>query len=82
MENKITEPEAKAILRELGRKSKAEAILASPAQPKVLALICMIGATLLAQYALKESDPDLTRALLLGAFVGLAVTGAELWSVR
>jgi len=84
MERLPSELEAASALRDLGNRSRAEAILASPSRVRpALIAAAAVGASLLAQFALDDAnEPLITRALLVAMLAGLVVASIELWDVR
>ena len=86
MERLPAELEGVAVLRNLGEKSKAEAILAEPSNPKWLmwlGALGVAGAALVARFALQDFNaPVAAVAVLAGMLAGLIALAIELWAVR
>jgi hypothetical protein len=84
MERLVDEQQTQAVLRDLERKRKAQAILAGRSKPNPFLLwLCIAGATLVAQFALQGLNaPVVADALMAVMFAGLVILSIEVWVVR
>lgn len=79
----LAELEAQAMLRKFDRKRRAKEVLAAPAEPRWLYLVCAVVAPTIAQFAFKGFEaPDMTVGLLIGMFTGLVFAIAQLWAMQ
>ena len=83
MQRSVTEQEAQAVLRNLERKSRAEAILGRPSTSKWPLLLGLVAAALVAWFSFRDFNaPDIAVALLTAMFVGVVGLCIEIWVVR